>query len=246
MRQWLKLLTAGCFVVGGLGATQAAELIILSRMGSTSGLTALAPAFERATGHTMIVSLEGGASLNQKPADLVVHSLDAMAEKIKKGEAVAGSDVIFSRAAVGVSAKTGAPKPDISTPAAFKRTLLAAKSIGYSSGSSGLVAARAIEKLGIAAEMKPKTTFTDVGPAAGYVARGELEMVIQQANVSKPVAGTDYIGDLPGDLHQYVVFAIALMGVSKQQEAARALIKFATSPEAAPLLRAGMMEPTSH
>jgi len=124
--------------------------------------------------------------------------------------------------------------------------MLAAKSIGYSSGSSGLVAARAIEKLGIAAAMKPKTTLTDAGPAAGYVARGELEMVIQQANVSKIVAGTDYVGDLPGDLHEYVVFAIGLSAASKQQEAGRALIKFATSPEAAPLLRTGMMEPASH
>jgi molybdate transport system substrate-binding protein len=103
-----------------------------------------------------------------------------------------------------------------------------------------------MEKLGIAEQMTPKTTYTDAGPAAGYVARGEVEMAIQQFNVSKPVVGTDYVGNLPGDLHEYVVFAVGLMEVSKEQEAAKALIKFITSPEAGPLLRKGMMEPASH
>jgi molybdate transport system substrate-binding protein len=77
------------------------------------------------------------------------------------------------------------------------------------------------------------------------VARGEAEMAIQQVNVSKPIPGTDYVGDLPADLHEYVVFPIAIMAVSKEQEAARALIRFVTSPQAAPLLKKGMMEPAS-
>ncbi|MPZ44372.1 MAG: hypothetical protein GEV05_13380 [Betaproteobacteria bacterium] len=75
--------------------------------------------------------------------------------------------------------------------------------------------------------------------------RGETEMAIQQINVSKPVAGTDYVGDLPGELHEYVVFAIAVMAVSREQEAARELIRFVTSPQAVPLLQQGMMEPAS-
>ena len=152
---------------------------------------------------------------------------------------------MFARAAVGLSVKSGAPRPDISTPEAFKRALLGARSICYSFGGSGNVAAQAIEKLGIAEQMKSRTVHSVDGPAAGYVARGEAEMAIQQVNVSKPVAGTDYVGNLPGDLHEYVVFAIAIMAVSKEQEAARALIKFVTSPEAGPLLQKGMMEPAS-
>ena len=94
-----------------------------------------------------------------------------------------------------------------------------------------------------AEQMKSRTVHSDGTPAAGYVARGDVEMAIQQLNVSTPVAGTDYVGNLPGDLHEYVVFAIAIMGVSKQQEAARSLIEFVTAPEAAPLLQKGMMEP---
>ena len=77
------------------------------------------------------------------------------------------------------------------------------------------------------------------------MARGEVEMAIQQLNVSTPVAGTDYVGNLPGDLHEYVVFAVAIMAISNEQEAARALIDFVASPEAEPLLRKGMMEPAS-
>ena len=91
--------------------------------------------------------------------------------------------------------------------------------------------------------MKSRTIHSDGTPAAGYVARGESEMAIQQLNVSKPVAGTDYVGGLPGDLHEYVVFAVAIMADAKEQEAARGFIGFVASPEAAPLVHKGMMEP---
>lgn len=126
-----------------------------------------------------------------------------------------------------------------------KKTLLNAKSITYSFGGSGQIAKRAIEKLGIAAEMEPKTVRSVGGPAAAYIARGDVEMAIQQINVSEPIAGTDYVGDLPGDLHEYVVFEVAILTASKEQAAARALIKFVTSPGAAPLLQKAMMEPAS-
>jgi molybdate transport system substrate-binding protein len=77
------------------------------------------------------------------------------------------------------------------------------------------------------------------------VARGEAEMAIQQVNVSKPVDGTDYVGDLPAELHEYVVFSIAIAAASKEKETAGALIRFVTSPEVAPLLHKGMMEPAA-
>jgi molybdate transport system substrate-binding protein len=158
---------------------------------------------------------------------------------------VDGSSTIFARAAVGLSVKSGVPWPDISTPEAFRQTLLNSRSICYSLGASGIIAAQAIEKLGIAEQMKSRTVHSEDGPAAGYVARGEVEMAIQQLNVSVPVAGTDYVGDLPGDLHEYVVFAVAIMAGSKEQDAGRAFIEFASSPEAAPLLQKGMMEAAS-
>jgi molybdate transport system substrate-binding protein len=168
-----------------------------------------------------------------------------MESVIARGKVVEGSSTIFARAAVGLSVKSGAPWPDISTPEAFKRTMLSARSVCYSLGGSGIVTAQAIAKLGITGQMKSRTVHCDGTPAAGYVARGEVEMAVQQLNVSVPVAGTDYVGNLPGELHDYVVFAIAIMAVSKEQEAGRAFIKFVASPQAAPLLQKGMMEPAS-
>lgn len=253
MRQWLDLLAGTCIVAPGAPGrrpAQTAELIVRSSMGAVSGLNELAPAFIRLTGHKPIVVQESRAQLEDRltsnaPADLIVQTTSVMDGVIERGRVVEGSSAIFARAAVGLSVKSGALSPDISTPEAFRRTLLDARSIVYSLGGSGIVAARAIEKLGIAGEMKSRTVHSDGGPAAGYVARGEAEMAIQQLNVSKPVAGTDYVGNLPGDLHEYVVFAIAIMTVSKEQEAARAFIRFVTSPEAGPLLQKGMMEPAA-
>jgi molybdate transport system substrate-binding protein len=217
-------------------------------MGAVSGLNALGPAFTRITGHKVAVRQESRDELEQRlisdaPADLVVQTTSVMDNVIGRGKVVEGSSTIFARAAVGLSVKSGAPWPDISTPEAFKRTLLDARSICYSLGGSGLVAARAIEKLGIAEQMKSRTVHSDGTPAAGYVARGESEIAIQQINVSTPVAGTDYVGNLPGDLHEYVVFAVAIMAVAKEQEAATAFIEFVASPEAGALLQKGMMEP---
>ena len=253
MRQWLNLLAGPCIVAPGAPGqrpAQAADLIVRASMGSMSAWNELAPAFTRLTGHKVIVTQETAATLEQTlvsnaPSDLIALYGDPMDRVVRGGKAVEGSSTVFARAAVGLSVKSGAPWPDISTPEAFKRTLLDARSICYSFGGSGSVAARAIEKLGIAEQMKSKTVRSEGGPAAGYVARGEVEMAIQQLNVSKPAAGTDYVGNLPGDLHEYVVFEIAIIAASKEQEAARALIKFVTSPEAVPLLQKGMMEPAS-
>jgi molybdate transport system substrate-binding protein len=225
-----------------------ADLVVGASMGALSGLSELAPAFTRITGHKLIVRKESRDELEQRLisnayADLIVQTTGVMDSVIARGKVVEGSSRIFARAAVGLSVKSGAPWPDISTPEAFKRTLLDTRSICYSLGGSGIVAARAIEKLGIAEQMKSRTIHSDGTPAAGYVARGESEMAIQQLNVSTPVAGTDYVGNLPGDLHEYVVFAVAIMAIAKEREAAKAFIEFVASPEAAALLQKGMMEP---
>jgi molybdate transport system substrate-binding protein len=226
------------------------ELVVRASMGTTSAWNELAPAFTRLTGHKLIVTQESSATFERTlasdaPSDLMVLYGEPMNDIIRRGLVLEGSSTIFARAAVGLSVKSGAPWPDIGKPETFKRTLLGARSICYSRGGSGGVAARAIEKLGIAEQMKSRIVHSEGGPAAGYVARGEAEMAIQQINVSKPVAGTDYVGDLPDELHEYVVFSIAIMAASQEREAASALIRFVTSPQAVPLLQQGMMEPAS-
>jgi len=224
------------------------ELIVRASMGTTSAWNELGPAFSRLTGHALTITQESSSTFDRllaatEPADLLVLYGEPLNEVVRRGLVLEDSVRVFAKAAVGLSVKSGAPWPDIGTPEALERTLLGAKSVCFSYGGSGGVAARAIEKLGIGEQMKEKLVRSQGGPAAGYVARGEAEMAIQQVNVSKPVAGTDYVGDLPRALHEYVVFSIGVTAASKEKEAARALIRFVTSPEAAPLLQKGMMEP---
>jgi molybdate transport system substrate-binding protein len=230
------------------GTAGAIEITVLAGMGVVSGVRDVSPAFERATGHKVIVSFEAGPSLMQKvtsnaPADLVTHYPEIIDDLIKQGRVV-GSRVDFARAGVGVAVKAGAPKPDISTPEAFKRAMLAAKSIAYArTGASGIITAKLMERLGLAEQLKDKTKLVDGVPVAEVVAKGEAEIGMQQINVILPVVGADYVGPLPAELQDYVDFAVGVLAISKERDAARELVKFMSSPEAAVLIRKSGMEP---
>jgi molybdate transport system substrate-binding protein len=235
-------------MIGAVAGARAAEVIILVNQGAASAVHDLVPAFERASGHKVVVSFEVGPSMMQKinsdaPADVVSLFVDSFDDLVKRGKVVPGSAVEFARAGNGVAVKAGAPKPDISTPEAFKRAMLAAKSIGYSRVGSGLLAARLMERLGIADELKPKTKFIEGIPVAEAVARGDVEIGLQQTNVIQPVAGSDYVGPVPAELQEYVRFAVGLLTRSQQPEAAQALIHFMAAPENAALVRKSAMEP---
>ena len=229
-------------------AVQAAEITVLGGMGIVSGLHDLAPAFEKMTGHKVVVRFEQTNDLNQMIASGVAADIAALQPQqveafIKDGKMVAGTKTNFAQAGVGVAVKKGAPRPDISTVAAFKAAMLNAKSIGYSRGGSGLISANVMEKLGIADQLKARTKFIDGIPVAEIVAKGEVEIGLQQINVILPVKGADYIGPLPKELQETVKFAAAALPSSKQSEIAKAFLKFIASPEAAPLLRKSGMEP---
>jgi molybdate transport system substrate-binding protein len=251
MKKWMTgAAIAGAAVVALSGSAPAAEITVLGGMGVVSGLRDLAPAFEKATGHKVVVVFEQTPVLNDKiatgaPADIAATQPDQVENFIRQGKMVAGTRTNFAQAGVGVSVKAGAPKPDISTVAAFKAAMLSAKSIGYSQGGSGLISAKVMEKLGIADQLRARTRFIDGVPVAEIVAKGEVEVGLQQINVLLPVVGADYVGPLPKELQDTVKFAAALLTVSKEPEAARAFLKFITTPEAAPLIRKSSMEPWS-
>jgi len=153
---------------------------------------------------------------------------------------------VRDRAGIGVAVKAGAPKPDIGSADAFKRSMLAAKSIAYSrAGASGVYVANLMERLGIADQVKDKVKLVDGVPVAELVAKGDVEIGMQQINVILPVAGIDYVGPLPSELQGYVVFAAGILAVSKAPEAARAMARFMAAPEAAPLIRKSGMEPAA-
>jgi molybdate transport system substrate-binding protein len=246
-------LTIACLVLmfGLLLArpVQGAEITVLGGMGVVSGLHDLAPAFEKMTGHKVVVQFEQTNDLNEMiksgavAADVAALQPQQVDEFIKDGKMVAGTKTNFAQAGVGVAVKKGAPKPDISTVAAFKAAMLNAKSIGYSRGGSGTISANIMKKLGIADQLKARTKFIDGIPVAEIVAKGEVEIGLQQINVILPVKGADYIGPLPKELQETVKFAAAALTVSKQPEVTKAFLKFIASPEAASLLRKSGMEP---
>ena len=230
-------------------SAEAAELVILTNQGATPGVRELAAAFSRANGHRATVLQETGAALerriNSGPADLITSSPEPIADLVKQGRIVAGTVTPFVLAGLGVSVRAGAPKPDISTVETYKAALLAAKSIGYSYGCSGTHAADGIAQLGLTEQLKAKTVRTGNGPVTDYLAKGDFEIGIQQTNIMVGVPGTDYVGPVPGFLNSPCPSSVALLAVSKEPEAARSMIKFMISPEAAPLLRKTHVEPVT-
>jgi molybdate transport system substrate-binding protein len=229
------------------GVTTAVELTILTNQGATPGVRELAAAFSRTSGHKVTVIQEEGAALERRintgPADLVTGNPPAIEALVKSGKVVASTVTPFVLAGLGLSVRAGVPKPDISTVDAYKAALLAAKSIGYSRGCSGTNIAEGIEQLGLTEPLKAKTTFTTNGPVAEFLARGDFDLGIQQTNIMVGVPGTEYVGPLPGFLNKPCPSSVALLTVSKEPDAARAMIKFMISPEAAPLLRKTYVEP---
>jgi molybdate transport system substrate-binding protein len=230
----------------------AAELVILTNQGATPGVRELATAFSQASGHKVTVIQEAGAALERRlnspaPGDLLTGNPGPFDDLIKKGKVVPGTVTPFVLAGLGVSVRAGAPKPDIGTVEAYKAALIAAKSIGYSYGCSGSHVAEGIAKLGLTEQLKAKTVRTggaaNGGPVTDYLARGDFEIGIQQTNIMVGVAGTDYVGPVPGELNKPCQSNVALLSASKEPDAARAMIAFMVSPAAAPLLRKTHVEP---
>jgi molybdate transport system substrate-binding protein len=207
----------------------------------------IVPLFERASGMSVAVEfrltsalkteIEAGAVFDV--ALLPRLEIDAL---VQQGKIAAGNTADVTRSAVGLAVRAGAPRPDIDTVAALKRTLRQAQSIAYSDGPSGAYVADLLERLGIAQEMKPKTRLTS-GPVAELVASGEAEIGMQQIVAILPVKGAELVGALPSELQNIIVYAAGLSAGAGDTTAARAFIAFMVTPQAARLIRAKGMEP---
>jgi molybdate transport system substrate-binding protein len=148
------------------------------------------------------------------------------------------------KSGIGLAVRAGAPKPDISSSEALKKTLLAAKSIGYSTGPSGAHVVSLIERFGIADQIKPKLKQIPTGARIETVlASGEAEIGFQQISELIHATGIDYIGPLPSDVQLITVYSAGIQSGAKQPEAARALVKALTAPEAAAVIKRHGMEP---
>jgi molybdate transport system substrate-binding protein len=162
----------------------------------------------------------------------------------KEGKVAPGSRVDLMKSGVGVAVRAGAPKPDIGSSEALKRTLLAAKSIGYSSGPSGDYMVSLIERMGIADQVKPRMKQVPSGTRIStMIESGEAEIGFQQISELIHEKGIDYLGPLPSDVQKITVFSAGLHTGAKEPEAAKTLVKALTGAEAVPVIKQHGREP---
>ena len=229
----------------------AAEIKVLSSNAAQAMLKDAAPLFEKQTGHKVVLGFGTSQQVARRigegeSADLAVITPEAIDQLVKQGRLQAGSQIVIARSLVGVAVRKGAPKPDIATPYALKKALLAAKTVTFSAPStgatSGIHTEKMFERLGIAAEMKPKYVLGDGNSTALIVMRGEAEMAIQQISALKPY-DVDVVGPLPDEL-QYVTILSAGLGAAPQSpETVQAFIRFLGSPEGVAVIKSVGLEP---
>jgi molybdate transport system substrate-binding protein len=240
-----SIIAAACALLLS-GMAGAAEIKVLAAGAVKEAYVELVAQFEKATGHKVTTDYSNVLTrINAgEPCDLVILAGAYVDEQIKAGRVVAGSRIDFASIGVGVAVRKGAAKPDVSSPDALKKTVLAAKSIGYSSGPSGRNLLGVFEKLGIADEVKGKLRQPPASvPVGTLIVSGEAELGFQQITELVHYDGIDYVGPLPAELQQKTVFSTGIHTAATQAEAARALARFITAPAAAPAIRKHGMEP---
>jgi molybdate transport system substrate-binding protein len=236
-------------VLSTMTIAQASELKLIAG-GSLSGLFGeLGPQFEKATGHTLAIHFDSTPNIITRvnsgtPFDVVVAPVDVFKDTTAKGHFAQGSSVDIARVGYGVIVRTGAPKPDISTPDAFEKALLDAKSIAsVPASAAGAYIAKVYERLGIGEEMKAKTR-AQPGPSAiaPAVANGEAELGIFLTSVFI-APGVELVGPFPADLQQELAFAAAIAADTREADAAKTLIDYLKTPAAIAAIKAAGMTP---
>jgi molybdate transport system substrate-binding protein len=226
---------------------RAAEIRLLSASALHPAIDALIPDFEKSSGHKAMVAYgTAGAVADHvqkgEAADIVISSVPMIDRLQAQGKAVAGDRVIIAKVGVGAFVRKGAAKPDISSVDAFKRSMLAARSIAYpdpaGGGASGIYVASLLERLGIAAEMKPKTKLSTLETLYTSVASGDVEIGFNQVSEILAQPTVELAGPLPSEIQNYTQFAPGIVTGSSQIDAAKALVTFLSSPAAQTVLKA--------
>jgi molybdate transport system substrate-binding protein len=245
-----------CFAAAVCLAAEArsAEIEVLGFLSLRPILTELAPTFERTTGNRLAVDYDSVNSMSARTtagetADVIVTSRSALDDLAKRDRIVAGSVVDFARISIRLFVRAGAPKPDIGTVDAMKRTLLAAESIAFTDPTRGALAGRAfadaLGRLGIADQLKPKSkSIQGLGSqVVTAVADGAAAIGAAPTNDLTPApAGIDILGPLPKELGTDVVISAGVPTTARAPSAAAALIAFLASPAAASAITAHGME----
>ncbi len=234
---------------------QAAEVTVVSGGAFKQVLNTLAAQYRKETGTKLDITYRTvGQHLTlirsgQEGFDVAILTPEAIDALAKEGKIVPGTRADLAKTGIGVMVKAGAPAPDISTVEAFRRALLAAKSVAFidpkAGGSSGIYVAGLLARLGIAEEINAKAVLVHGGAVADHVVDGEAEIGVHQISEILPVAGVKFVGPLPAEIQNFTVYAAGVGAAAKDGAAARALVKFLASPSAKTIVRAKGMEPAS-
>jgi molybdate transport system substrate-binding protein len=243
LTRMLSAIVSLLLVASMANAASASDITVMSSGGFSAALAVLAPEYERTTGNKIIIV--SGPSMGNTPqaiparlargeaADVVIMVGYALDDLIKQGKVTTQGRVDLAQSRIALAVKAGAPRPDISTPDALRRTLLAAKSIAYSDSASGVyIANEMFAKLGIADQVKGKSTMIPAEPVGLVVARGDAEIGFQQISELRPVPGIDIVGPIPDSLQKITVFSGGIVASAQHADAARALLTFLSSPQA--------------
>jgi molybdate transport system substrate-binding protein len=243
---------AGVILIATFAANaDAAEIKVLTAGAFKQVLQAILPKFESSGPKVSLQNDTVGALTIRIEAsevfDVAVLTPAAIDALSAKGKIAAGSRTDLARVGIGVVVKEGAAKPDISSVAAFKQALLAAKSVAYldpaAGGSSGIYVAGLLQKLGIAADLNAKAKLIPGGAVAEHIARGEAELGIHQISEILPVQGVTLVGPLPAEIQNYTMYAAGIGAQAPNAEGASALLSALSGPAAAAVLKARGMEP---
>ena len=236
------------------GIANAAEVKVMNSGGFAAPYKALAPEFEQQTHNKLEIAW--GPSMGTthdaipvrlargEPVDVLIMVASALDDLVRQGKVVPASRVDIARSYIGMAVKAGAPKPDISTVAALKQTLLNAKSIAYSDSASGVyLATVGFKQLGIADQIAGKSHMIPATPVGEIVAKGEAELGFQQLSELMPVPGIELVGPLPDGVQKMTLYAAGVSVDSKEPAAAGAFIRFLTSPGVAPTVKSFGLDP---
>lgn len=251
VRRWF---VAAALALLAAAPVQATEIHVMISGGFSEAYRELVPVFEKATGHNVVTAY--GPSMGTsaeaipnrlkrgEPADVLIMVGYALDELVDNKLAVADSRVVLARSLVGAAVRKGAPKPDISTVEGLKKALLEAKSVAYSDSASGVyVSTELFQKLGIAEQMHGKARKIIAERVGNVVARGDAELGFQQVSELKPIAGIELLGPLPAEVQKITLFSAGIASGSKDAAAAKALIAFLASKDAAAIIAKSGLEP---
>jgi len=234
-------------VATGMSVANAAEIKLLCAVALQPAIAGLIPEFEKSSGHKVTITYGTAGAMADRvqkgeAADVTIVSGPQIDELQGQGKVVAGSRVDIAKVGVGVFVRKGAAKPDISSADAFKRSMLAARSIAYpdpaGGGASGIYVASLLDRLGVAGEMKAKTKFyPPSAPLYESVASGEVEIGFNQISEILAQPSVEFLGPLPAAIQNFTQFAAGIIASSTLADAGKALIGFLSSPTAAAFMK---------